>query len=174
MAARVVPWAAHFRKRMTQLATIAEHERAGLPATIEELAFFAHTVDRHQLGYGGARSYDGWYAALFYDAYWGDTAIDRDGALPHSEGGRSEPVVADVHTDERTGEVLEVGVGLPELAIVALDVGDGLALYGGPVSSFYAFAQPFAARMTDADWNRRVAARELPQRPAFARGYRPR
>jgi hypothetical protein len=32
--------------------------------------------------------------------------------------------------------VLEVGIGLPELAIVALDVRGGLALYGGPVLSF--------------------------------------
>lgn len=167
-------WAQHFRDTMEQLAVLAEHERAGLAPTRDEIAFLSHAVDRHRLGYGGSRSYDGWYAALYHRAGRDDPSSDPADPLPHVEGARAEPIVADVHTDGVRGEVLALGVGRPELLIVALDLGGRVALHAGPVSSLYGFTQPLASRMTDDAWRARTRGGPLPPRPGFARAYRPR
>jgi hypothetical protein len=87
-------------------------------------------------------------------------------------GGESEPIVVDVHTDAEHGKVLEVGTGHPELLVVVVDQGDDVAVYGGPVSSFYAFERPVTERMTDQQWSKAIQDHALPSRPAFARGYR--
>lgn len=63
-------------------------------------------------------------------------------------------------------------VGHPGLLVIALERGDGVVLYGGPVASFYGFHQPLSeGRLTDEQWRARVQGATLPPRPAFARAY---
>lgn len=176
-AAKTVPgWGAHFRETMQHLARLSEQQLRGEPMSAEDLAFMNDTVDRHaDDGYGGTRNYDGWYAALYWNAGW--TRLPRKerglgGTHPHFVGGESEPIVVDVHTDRRRGTVLEVATGHPELMVVVIDQGDDVAVYGGPVSSFYAFERPVEQRMTDQQWERAIHEHALPSRPAFARTYR--
>lgn len=175
--ARTVPgWAAHFHDTMERLARLSEQQLRGEPMSAKDLAFMNHTVDRHaDDGYGGTRNYDGWYPALYWNLGWSiERKKERDlgGTYPHITGGESEPIVVDVHTDGDHGTVLEVGTGHPELLVVVIDQGDDVAVYGGPVSSFYAFERTATDRMTDQQWEQAIQEHALPSRPEFAKGYR--
>ncbi len=69
------------------------------------------------------------------------------------EKSRKTTIIADVHTDPNTGQVLEEGVGYVKLIIVAYKVPDGRILIGaGPVISYYEFKQPMSNRLTDEEW----------------------
>ena len=62
-------------------------------------------------------------------------------------------IIADVHTDANTMQVLEEGVGYVKLIAVAYLVPDGRILIGaGPVMSYYEFKQPANSRLTDEAW----------------------
>ena len=62
-------------------------------------------------------------------------------------------IIADVHTDSNTKQVLEEGVGYVKLITVAYKVPDGRILIGaGPVFSYYEFKQPMKDRLTDEKW----------------------
>ncbi|MFO0554331.1 MAG: DUF3160 domain-containing protein [Polyangiaceae bacterium] len=169
----VLAWGEHFQGVMHRLAQLAEDELEGKPMSAADLAFLNRTVDQHARGYGGQRSYDGWYAALYFDPDW---SLNRQGdpfqPYPHTAGGDSEPIVADVHLDTDHYRVLEVGTGHPELLIVAIDQGGDVSLFGGPVSSFYTFERHSSQRMTDEQWTDMLNGQRPPERPDFARGYR--
>jgi hypothetical protein len=176
MAKTIPAWAKHFRTTMKRLARLSEQQLRGEPMSASDLAFMNDTVDKHaDDGYGGTRNYDGWYAALYWNLGWTlEPPKDRGlgGTHPHIVGGESEPIVVDVHTDADHGTVLEVATGHPELLVVVIDQGDDVAVYGGPVSSFYSFEKPATQRMTDEQWKDAIQEHALPSRPAFARGYR--
>ncbi len=171
---------AGFQETMERLARIAEGELAGRPMSREELAFLNRTVDRHAEGYAGIRFYDGWYPALFWKPGWGEPVTDFLAPRNHKgppfrdwEAGISKPITADVHTDADRRTVLQVGVGHPSLLIVAIeDRAGGLALYGGPVSSFHMFERPVGGRLDDAEWRALLDGPSPPLPPFFARGYR--
>jgi hypothetical protein len=75
------------------------------------------------------------------------------------EKAKKTTIVADVHTDANTMEVLEEGVGYVKLMAVAYPVPDGRILIGaGPVMSYYEFKQPMDARLTDELWRERLQA----------------
>jgi len=62
-------------------------------------------------------------------------------------------IVADVHTDQNTKQVLEEGVGYVKMILVAYKVPDGRILIGaGPVMSYYEFKHPMDDRLTDEKW----------------------
>jgi hypothetical protein len=68
-------------------------------------------------------------------------------------------IVADVHTDANTGQVLEEGVGYVGLVAVAYPLpGDRLLLAAGPVFRYYEFKQPMDDRLTDEAWREMLAA----------------
>ena len=46
----------------------------------------------------------------------------------------------------------QLGITVTGLLVVVVDQGDDVAVYGGPVSSFYAFERPVTERMTDEQW----------------------
>lgn len=175
--ARTLPgWSKHFHATMERLARLSEQQLRGEPMSAEDLAFMNHTVDRHANdGYGGTRSYDGWYPALYWSLGW---TLERrkerglGGTYPHIAGGESEPIVVDVHTDAEHDKVLEVGTGHPELLVVVIDQGDDVSVYGGPASSFYAFERSATDRMTDQQWETAIQEHALPSRPGFAKAYR--
>jgi hypothetical protein len=69
------------------------------------------------------------------------------------ETSKRTTIVADVHTDPDTGQVLEEGVGYVRLMAVAYRIPDGRILMGaGPVFSYYEFKQPISERLTDEAW----------------------
>jgi len=76
-------------------------------------------------------------------------------------------IVADVHTDANTKQVLEEGVGYVDLIIVAYKLPDGRILVGaGPVMSYYEFKQPMDERLTDEAW-RELLDSNPPRKPEW-------
>lgn len=83
------------------------------------------------------------------------------------EKAKKTTIVADVHTDGNTLQVLEEGVGYVELIVVAYKLPDGRILIGaGPVMSYYEFKQPMQSRLTDEQWRALLQAKP-PQRPEW-------
>jgi len=80
-------------------------------------------------------------------------------------------MVADVHTDQNTMQVLEEAVGYVRLMIVAYRVPDGRTLLGaGPVMSYYEFKQPIGERLTDEGW-REMLDSNPPERPEWVPNF---
>ncbi|MBN1941030.1 MAG: DUF3160 domain-containing protein [Candidatus Diapherotrites archaeon] len=78
-------------------------------------------------------------------------------------------IVADVHTDGNSKNVLEEGVGYVKLIAVAYKVPDGRVLIGaGPVMSYYEFKQPMSDRLTDEKWREILDSDEKPSEPEWA------
>jgi len=77
-------------------------------------------------------------------------------------------LIADVHTDSNTGQVLEEGVGdaFPIYVVVEVDGQQTLAL--GGVFSYYEFKQPMDDRLTDEAWQEMSP---LPDRPAWTESF---
>ncbi len=69
-----------------------------------------------------------------------------------SEADERMAIVADVHTDVNTGQVLEEGVGDAFLIYVIAPVGGQLMATQGGVFSYYEFTQPMSDRLTDEAW----------------------
>jgi hypothetical protein len=162
----------YHQETMERLATMAEKQLAGEELDAEDLLFLERTVDQHaDDSYFGTRSYDGWYPRLF----WRLTGWSADRVVESGEehpSGVADPLVVDVHTDAEKESALEAAVGYPGLLVIALERGDGVVLYGGPVASFYGFHQPLAGgRLTDEQWRARIESATVPARPAFARSY---
>ncbi len=65
-------------------------------------------------------------------------------------------VVADVHTDSFSGQVLEVGVGMPKEIFMFVNDRNGARVCIGYVYSYYEFKAPMSARMTDEEWRGKV------------------
>jgi len=81
-----------------------------------------------------------------------------------SEADERMALVADVHTDSNTGQVLEEGVGdaFPIYVVVMVE-GEQVVAMGG-VFSYYEFKQPMSDRLTDEAWQ---AMSPKPDRPAW-------
>jgi len=86
------------------------------------------------------------------------------------ETGSETSLIADVHTDQNTGEVLEVASGPLDLMLVVFTRPDGLLeAAAGPVLSYYEFTAPMSGRMTDEEW-REVIASGSAVRPWWTEG----
>ncbi|MEA1944962.1 MAG: DUF3160 domain-containing protein, partial [Euryarchaeota archaeon] len=80
-------------------------------------------------------------------------------------------IIADVHTDGNTMQVLEEGVGYVDLIVVAYKLPDGRILVGaGPVMSYYEFKQPMDDRLTDERW-RDLLDTNPPQKPEWVSNF---
>jgi len=154
---RYVGYYERFAQVMGTLEGLARKQLTGQPFTDEERLFLRHTVERHdsrEAGYAPEPTWSGWYLDLVYRRGANDTrALDF------------EPTVADVHTDGHTLTALTVGTGGAELLVVAIDNGPDRAIYVGPVSTYYEFAQPIGDRLTDAAWKERLRGEAGPARP---------
>ena len=72
-----------------------------------------------------------------------------------NEQGLETTIVADVHTDSNSGQVLEEGTGHLRLIAAAYPMPDGGIVVGfGPAFSYYEFKQPMNQRLTDEEWKR--------------------
>ncbi len=87
------------------------------------------------------------------------------------EKAKKTTIVADVHTDQNTGHVLEEGVGYVDLIVVAYKVPDGRILVGaGPVMTYYEFKQPMKDRLTDEKW-RELLKEKPPEKPEWINNF---
>ena len=87
------------------------------------------------------------------------------------EKSKKTTIVADVHTDQNTEQVLEEGIGYVRLIVVAYMVPDGRILIGsGPVLSYYEFKHPMADRLTDDKW-RELLASDPPEEPEWTSNF---
>ncbi len=69
-----------------------------------------------------------------------------------NERSKSTVLVADVHTDLNSGQVLEEAVGKIDMIVVAFPTPNGTALMVGPVLTYYEFKHPLKDRLTDEKW----------------------
>ena len=72
-------------------------------------------------------------------------------------------LIADVHTDATANRVLQVGVGRVMTVVVPVPGAETPTEAYGPIFSYYEFSQPSAHRLTDAEWQQRLDAREAPE-----------
>lgn len=85
-----------------------------------------------------------------------------------SETDERMAIIADVHTDVNSGQVLEVGVGDAwPIYVVVLVEGQQVVTVGG-VFSTYEFKQPLANRLTDEEWQ---AMEQRPERPGWTDSF---
>jgi hypothetical protein len=79
-----------------------------------------------------------------------------------SEADERMAIVADVHTDTNTGQVLEEGVGDAFLIYVIAPMEGQLVAAQGGVFSYYEFTQPMDDRLTDEAWQALEPKPDLP------------
>jgi len=80
-------------------------------------------------------------------------------------------LIADVHTEGNTRQVLEEGVGYIKTLIVAYKLPQGHILIGvGPVFSYYEFKQPMKNRLTDEAW-REMLKNNPPPEPEWVKNF---
>jgi len=79
-----------------------------------------------------------------------------------SEADERMALVADVHTDVNTGQVLEEAVGDAFLIYVVVPVEGELVVAQGGVFSYYEFTWPMAERLTDEAWQAMEPKPDLP------------
>ena len=82
--------------------------------------------------------------------------------------GKQTTIIADVHTDMNTRQVLEEGVGNVDLILVAYKQPDGQIVVGaGPVMSYYEFTHPMRDRLTDEKWRAMLNEGSIPEQPEW-------
>ncbi|HHH75661.1 MAG TPA: DUF3160 domain-containing protein, partial [Phycisphaerae bacterium] len=80
-------------------------------------------------------------------------------------------MVADVHTDGNSRQVLEEATGNVDLILVCYRQPDGRIVMGvGPVLSYYEFKQPMSNRLTDEAW-RKMLKSNPPEQPEWTKSY---
>ena len=81
-------------------------------------------------------------------------------------------LVADVCTNSNTGKVLHEGVGKFNPVIIVYEQPDGVVLAGvGYVMSYYEFEEENFTRVSDSEWEARVANGTLPPRPFWTESF---
>lgn len=80
-------------------------------------------------------------------------------------------VIADVHTDANTKQVLEEGVGYPFHIYVIAPIEGELVLTEGAVFSYYEFPWPMDDRLTDEKWQEILEAGEEPDLPEWTEAF---
>ncbi len=80
-------------------------------------------------------------------------------------------LIADVHTDQNSGRVLEVASGNLDNCVVIYRRPDGVVEAAmGPVLSYHQFTWPMNDRLTDRTW-RDMLAVGSPERPHWTEAY---
>ncbi|MFQ5722261.1 MAG: DUF3160 domain-containing protein, partial [Candidatus Aminicenantales bacterium] len=80
-------------------------------------------------------------------------------------------LVADVHTDLNTKQVLEEGVGSPFNIYVIIKDTKGYRLCRGPVFSYYEFKHPLDDRLTDEKWQDMGKRNKRPAQPSWTMSF---
>ena len=86
--------------------------------------------------------------------------------------GLQTTIVADVHTDGNTRQVLEEGTGYLHPMVVVYPMPDGGLVAGvGPVLSHYEFTHPMSDRLTDEAWKQMLRTGKAPALPEWAQTF---
>jgi hypothetical protein len=86
--------------------------------------------------------------------------------------GKETTLVADVHTDVNSGQVLGEGLGYVDLALVAYKIPEGSIILGaGPTLSYCEFKQPMSDRLTDEQWKEMLEQGQQPSSPAWINSF---
>jgi hypothetical protein len=88
-----------------------------------------------------------------------------------SDADKKMAVVADVHTDVNTMQVLEEGVGNPHHIFVIAPVDGKLTLTEGAAFSYYEFKQPISDRLTDEKWQQMLSDKKAPEAPSWTKSF---
>jgi len=80
-------------------------------------------------------------------------------------------LIADVHTEPNTKQVLEEGVGSPFNIWVVIQDGKGKRLCRGAVFSYYEFKQPMSDRLTDEKWQEMQKEKRRPPQPDWTASF---
>ncbi|MGA9139688.1 MAG: DUF3160 domain-containing protein [Methanocella sp.] len=142
---------ADLKEMLMQLKTISEKELTGASLTSDEYASIRY--------FGGRLESITTFPPEVAEAVESDT--DKIMA-----------VVADVHTDTNTGQVLEEGVGYPYHLFVVVPVDGQLTLCQGAAFSYYEFKQPMSDRLTDEAWQAKLANNTAPEPPAWTKSIK--
>lgn len=96
----------------------------------------------------------------------------KNTVLGVSAKGKETTLVADVHTDTNTMQVLEEGLGYTDMILVAVPDGSGdLVCAVGPVFSYYEFKYPMNDRLTDEAWKSLLESGDVPDRPEWINSF---
>jgi len=107
----------------------------------------------------------------FIDGFSGAMLKPLQSPGPYSPNTRTT-LVADVHTEPGTGQVLEVATGYVDLIVVAYALPDGQIVLGvGPVFSYYEFKQPAGDPLTYEAWRQMLASGDAPPRPQWTAAF---
>jgi hypothetical protein len=87
--------------------------------------------------------------------------------LTTSDADDDMAVIADVHTDPNSGQVLEEGVGHPMVILAAVRIEGQVILTRGAVFSYYEFTWPMNDRLTDEAWQDTIAQGTEPALPSW-------
>ncbi len=80
-------------------------------------------------------------------------------------------LIADVHTDLNTKQVLEEGVGSPFNIYVIIEDERGRRVCRGAVFSYYEFKHPMGDRLTDEKWQQMQKKGERPNQPDWIKTF---
>ncbi|WP_437710995.1 DUF3160 domain-containing protein [Sorangium sp. So ce448] len=131
----------------TTLSEMAEAQRTGMPHSEEHLTFIKQAI--HIEGGGSGDPWQtGWYKDLFFDPV---------------DGLKSDPTIADVHTDiggdlpvPRSPSVLHVGTGNPRMMVMTVDTCQGPRAYAGAVFAYHEHLAEGFTRLTDQEWAQKL------------------
>lgn len=77
-------------------------------------------------------------------------------------------IIADVHTDPTSGQVLQEGTGRLNYLVAVYPMPDGGLVAGiGPILSHYEFKQPMSGRLQDKDWKEMLGSGKAPPLPPW-------
>lgn len=79
-------------------------------------------------------------------------------------------IVADVHTDPNSEQVLEEGVGYPMNIFVVVPVDGKLRITQGAIFSYYEFTMPMSNRLTDGQWQDMISS-DPPELPIWTGSF---
>ena len=89
-----------------------------------------------------------------------------------SSSSQKTTLIADVHTDQNSREVMEEGTGYLRLLAVAYQLPEGhILIGGGPVYSYYEFRHPMSDRLTDEKWRDRLESGKGPALPEWTKSF---
>ena len=95
-------------------------------------------------------------------------------AVGSSDAGQSQKalMVADLHTDPNTRNVLEEGLGnFNVLVVLYADANGTLYAAAGPVFNYYEFTVPMSNRLTDEAWRAMLANGQTPETPEWTKNF---
>ncbi|HUW82620.1 MAG TPA: DUF3160 domain-containing protein [Phycisphaerae bacterium] len=142
-----------FALDVSMLEDISKKELSGDTLTEEEYRFIENIGDSFRVPTLGYRHH-------------------RDVSKPFmTETDDEMPIVADVHTDVNTRQVLEEAVGWPWELLMVCPVDGEPVVCKGVVYSYYEFKQPMSQRLTDERWRKMLEEGKAPPPPAWAGRY---